>query len=128
MSTYPGWYLKAWLGSHTFMVHAFIQAEGDKEPKKINKNPFSYIEDNTISDNKAMRNTAMSFYQLMIVFAVIGTMTSLTFAGYKLMFAKSGNDTSEAKKSILIKMLLQVMVFGFVGILGIIFEVTKSLA
>jgi len=127
MSTYTGWYLKAWLDCHTYLVDAFVQSNSDKEPK-INKDPFSYIGDNKLSDNTAVKNTAMSFYQLMIVIGVIGVMVSLTLIGYKLMFSKSGSENGEAKKNIITKLIIAIGVFGFVGILGMIFEITKSLA
>lgn len=95
---------------------------------EIDKDPFSYIKDNKLSSDDALRNTAISYYQLMMVIGVIGLAFSLFVGGYKLASSKNGNTTAEAKKAIITKMIIGSAFFGLVEILGIVIAISRQLA
>lgn len=116
-----------WRRGLSIQVCKFINFDKDGDSIKIDMDPFSYLNRNEISNNESLRNGAMSFYQLMMIVGVFGVVVSLLVGACKLLMAQKGNSVADAKKEIVVKMFIGIIIFGFVSILGIVFEIASSL-
>lgn len=94
--------------------------------KGMDMDPFHYIKDNNISDNKSLRATAVSAYSLLKTIGIIGIVLTITICGLQFAFAKSGNKLDEVKKKLAAELAIGVVIFGFVWIAGIIFSIPKK--
>ena len=93
---------------------------------KINMDPFHYIKDNNISDNKSLRATAVSAYSLFKTIGIIGIVLTITICGFQFTIAKNGGKIDEVKKKLAVELAIGVVIFGFVWIAGMIFSISKK--
>ena len=97
-------------------------------PFGIQQDPLKIIDDEKlITENPVMRGLGASSYQLLMAIGIIGVVCSLILAGIKLSFTRNSRSRNEVKKSIGTTLLIAIVLFGFVGLLGMILEVIHSL-
>ena len=94
----------------------------------ILQDPLKIIDEGKLlTDNTVIKDTGSSAYQLLMAIGIIGVVCSLVLAGIRLSFARNSRSRSEVKKSIGATLLIAIVMFGFVGLLGLILEVVNSL-
>jgi hypothetical protein len=104
---------------------------------KINSDPFAYlngtqgtssIDANGITTDENLMRIGASWYQLMEVIGIIGTIVTIIFLAIKLIAVK--NDPriyEETKRGIVIKCMVCALIFAFIAIAGIIFNAVSSI-
>lgn len=87
------------------------------EPKDLN--PWTYVEDTSISLNGALRNLASSSAELGIVIGIIGIVFSILYMAIRICFSKSAAVREEIKREAFLKGMIAIMLFSIPFWLGL---------
>ena len=93
----------------------------------INLDPWSYLGKNAISENQALQGTASGAFQLMITIGIIGIMATIIFA-FINMGSENSKKREEGKSLLSSKIVVGILLFGLVGILGLVFEIILKIS
>lgn len=118
-------FLCGWLFIHLLLVNTTVIVYAEK--KSIEKNPFSYIKQNDLTTDSTLRETAVSFYELLMSIGIIGIMCTIIICSIKIMFPKHGQTKADAKNHLLVKCAISIMIFAFTFIIGLANAIAKSL-
>lgn len=114
--------LMAKLSAYMFTARCLILA--GKEDS-MNMDPFSYIKKNKVSDNTAIKGFGVSAYNLLIVLAAIGIVTTVIICGIRLL--GKGKSRQEGKSRLGIIILTGIAIFAFVFIANQVLKIANKL-
>ena len=89
--------------------------------------PFDLIKNIGITDDRTIRETSVSAYQLFMTIGIIGLVFTLIITGVRLALNKNSNKRSQIKSTIGFKTWLALGFFGFTTFAGMIYNVIMSL-
>ena len=102
----------------------------------ISADPFDYlngtqknsnVDSRGITTDPVLINIGSSWVHLMEVTGALGVVISLIICGFKMILYKGDpRQSAEVKKEILHRCLIAVVIFGFIGIIGLMFDVCGS--
>lgn len=87
------------------------------EPKNLN--PWTYVEDTSISMNSALTNLAASSAELGITIGIMGIVFSIFYMIIRICFTKSAAAKEEVKQEAVMKGMVAVMLFSVPFWLGL---------
>lgn len=87
------------------------------EPKDIN--PWTYVEDTSISVDPTLRGVAASASELGITIGIIGIVFSIFYMVIRIFFTKSAQAKEEIKREAVLKGLIGIMLFSIPFWLGL---------
>jgi len=87
------------------------------EPKDIN--PWTYVEDTSISVDPTLRGVAASASELGITIGIIGIVFSIFYMIIRIFFTKSAQAKEEIKREAVLKGLIGIMLFSIPFWLGL---------
>lgn len=102
----------------------------------ISSDPFDYINGSTrpdgvdangVTTDGIILGMGMSWIKLMEALGAIGLVLSLIICGIRLIIFKNDpRETTVTKKTILAKGLIAIVIFAFVGLAGLCFDIAAS--
>lgn len=114
-------YAVAWLLLWICILSGCVKDGGEEifhgEPKDLD--PWTYVEDTSISMNSALTNLAASSAELGITVGVMGITFSVFFMVLRICFTKNAAVREEVKREAVMKGMLAVMLFSIPFWLGI---------
>lgn len=87
-----------------------------KEPKDIN--PWTYVEDTSITINSVFRNLAASSSELGIVLGIMGIVFSIFYMVLRIFFSRNAATKEEVKQEAILKGMIAIMLFSIPFWLG----------
>lgn len=97
----------------------------DIEPKDIN--PWTYVEDTSISVDPTLRGVAASASELGITVGIIGIVFSIFYMVIRIFFTKSAQTKEEIKREAVLKGLIGIMLFSIPFWLGLFKYISELL-
>lgn len=114
-------YAAAWLFLWICILSGCAKDGGEEifhgEPKDLD--PWTYVEDTSISMNSALTNLAASSAELGITVGVMGITFSVFFMVLRICFTKNAAVREEVKREAVMKGMIAVMLFSIPFWLGI---------
>ncbi len=114
-------YAAAWLLLWIYILSGCAKDGGEEifqgEPKDLD--PWTYVEDTSISMNSALTNLAASSAELGITVGVMGITFSVFFMVLRICFTKNAAVREEVKREAVMKGMIAVMLFSIPFWLGI---------
>nr|WP_305182481.1 hypothetical protein [uncultured Schaedlerella sp.] len=114
-------YAAAWLLLWICILSGCAKDGGEEifqgEPKDLD--PWTYVEDTSISMNSALTNLAASSAELGITVGVMGITFSVFFMVLRICFTKNAAVREEVKREAVMKGMIAVMLFSIPFWLGI---------
>lgn len=118
-----GWFYKA-VSRVTLPIAATISTD---PAATISTDPFEIMRDNAgIADDATVQGAGASAYRLLMVVGVIGILSSIMICGVSLALRKNGQARQEVKHTLMVKLGIAVVLFGFVGLLGLVLQVISQ--
>ncbi len=94
----------------------------------MNMDPFFYIKNNVVSDEKNLQMTAASAFKLFRAVGMIGIVATLLIVGIQFLYAKKGSKLEEVKSRLVIETVIGGLIFSFLFWLEQIFYIAGRLA
>lgn len=114
-------YAAAWLLLWIYILSGCAKDGGEEifqgEPKDLN--PWTYVEDTSISMNSTLTNLAASSAELGITVGIMGITFSIFFMVLRICFTKNAAVREEVKREAVMKGMIAVMLFSIPFWLGI---------
>ena len=91
------------------------------------KKGISSVDATGITNDASILGMGASFVNLLTVVGAIGIVLSLIFCGYKIiLFKKDPRQSAETKRELITKCSIAVVIFAFIAIAGVIFEIVRQ--
>lgn len=90
----------------------------------MNMDPFSYLENNKVSDNSSLRGMGASLYRLLIAIGAIGIVLTIMISGLLMMLGK-GKTRQEGKSRLSVVSVVCIAIFSFVFLAGEVLKVAN---
>lgn len=91
------------------------------------KNPFDLLKNLGISHNSTLRGTAGSAYKFFMVVGIIGLVSTFMISGISFSLTKNSSKKSNIKEAIGFKTWVAIGLFGFITLMGLVYNVIVSL-
>lgn len=92
---------------------------------KMNMDPFSYLENNKVSDNSSLRRMGASLYGLLKAVGAIGVVLTIMISGFLMMLGK-GKTRQEGKSRLSVVSVVCIAIFSFVFLAGEVLKVANN--
>ena len=94
----------------------------------MNLDPFSYLTDNSVTKDAAIRDLAASWYGVVKTFSIIGLLITIVACGISLAVTKNSRRREEVKRSILVKGAVFCGICAFAFFIGQVASITAGFA
>lgn len=82
----------------------------DVEPKDID--PWTYLQDTSISSSLQIRSLSSSSYNLAITVGIMGIVFSILYMAIRILFSSNAKKKSEVKEEAVLKGLIAIVLFS----------------
>lgn len=92
---------------------------------KMDMDPFSYLNNNKVSDNGSLQKMGASLYRLLIAIGAIGVVLTIIISGLLMMLGK-GNTRQDGKSRLSVISVVCIAIFSFVFLAGEVLKVANN--
>lgn len=92
---------------------------------KMDMDPFSYLNNNKVSDNGSLQKMGASLYSLLIAIGAIGVVLTIMISGLLMMLGK-GNTRQDGKSRLVVISVICIAIFSFVFLAGEVLKIANS--